>query len=317
MNIGKTTLPITWDEIISKYGEDYILGLYIPNIKKIPCLIQNPYRIDKKPSFGITFYKGKIVFKDFATGEHGGLLTLLKRITGKDKKGIVKELITNKLSNIIITKKQTCRKESHKVILKIRKKLLDNNDISYWNSYGIDAKVLNLYGIYPIDYYWVNEHMFKADKLAYAYRVVINDNVYYKIYQPYSKYKWCNNYPKDTISLENYISKSDNPIIICSSVKDALCLKQNISGLDVCSLQGEGYKIPEWFLEKYKNRKLFILFDNDEAGINYSKTLSLETKIPYIEIPEFDGGKDISDYIKCYGKDKFQTTFNQLICQCF
>ena len=35
--------------------------------------------------------------------------------------------------------------------------------------------------------------------------------------------------------------------------------------------------------------------------------------IIYIEIPQFDGGKDTSDYYKVFGKQKFKETFHQLI----
>lgn len=320
MKLGKAIqLSKSWEQILSEQGEINILGKYLPEINKLPCLIQCPYRIDKKPSLGLQFYQGRVVYKDFATGEKGGLLSLIKKITGKEINDICKDL-DNTCTNIVVNNNtfnsQIQTKKVSKNVIRIRRRSINNDDISYWQSYGVNADVLENYGVYPIDYYWINRHRFKSDKLAYAYRIIRDKQVYYKIYQPYSKYKWSNNYPKDTVSLECYISNTNKPIILCSSVKDALCLKHNIKGLDVCALQGEGYNIPQSFLDKYKNRKIFILFDNDKAGINYSIKLSKSTQIPNIIIPEFEGGKDISDYFKCFGKDKFQTTFNQLICQC-
>lgn len=319
MKLGKAIqLSKSWEQILSEQGEKNILSKYLPEVKKLPCLIQCPYRIDKKPSLGLQFYQGRIMYKDFSTNEKGGLLSLIKKITGKSVNDICKDLDNcdaNCNSVVKINNNTSIQIQNNKQnVIQIRRRDINDNDIYYWQSYGVNANILEKYGVYPIDYYWVNQYRFKSDKLAYAYRVVINSKVYYKIYQPYSQnHKWTNNYPKDTISLEKYISKTDKPIIICSSVKDALCLKCNIS-VDVCALQGEGYNIPQLFLDKYKNRKIFILFDNDKAGINYSKTLSQKTNIPYIEIPQFDEkGKDISDLYKIKGKEIFTTIMSNIL----
>lgn len=320
MKLGKAiNLPQNWEQILLEQDEINILGKYLPEVRKLPCLIQCPYRIDKKPSLGLQFYKGHVVYKDFATNEKGGLLSLLKKITGKNVNDICKDLDDCNVSNIIKINNNTSIQiqnlTNKQNVIQIRRRDINDNDIYYWQSYGVNVNVLEKHGIYPIDYYWVNQYRFKSDKLAYAYRVVINRKVYYKIYQPYSQnHKWTNNYPKDTVSLEKYISKTDKPIIICSSVKDALCLKCNINGLDVCALQGEGYNIPQSFFDKYKNRKVFILFDNDKAGIKYSKTLSQKTNIPYIEIPQFDDkGKDVSDLYKIKGKEIFITIMSNIL----
>lgn len=319
MKLGKAIqLSKSWEQILLEQDEINILGKYLPEVKKLPCLIQCPYRTDKKPSLGLQLYKGRIVYKDFATNEKGGLLSLLKKITGKNVNDICKDLDDYNVSNIIKINNNTSIQiqnlTNKQNVIQIRRRDINDNDIYYWQSYGVNVDILEKHGVYPIDYYWVNQYRFKSDKLAYAYRVVINRKVYYKIYQPYSQnHKWTNNYPKDTISLEKYISKTDKPIIICSSVKDALCLKCNINGLDVCALQGEGYNIPQSFLDKYKKRKIFILFDNDKAGINYSKTLSQKINIPYIEIPKFDGGKDISDLYKVQGRENFIAVMSNIL----
>ena len=76
--------------------------------------------------------------------------------------------------------------------------------------------------------------------------------------------------------------------------------------------KGEGYKIPQWFADKYKTRDILICFDNDERGLEYAKTLSEETGYINKVLPQFEGGKDISDYVKCFGKDKAKATFADL-----
>ena len=49
---------------------------------------------------------------------------------------------------------------------------------------------------------------------------------------------------------------------------------------------------------------VYAIYD-DEAGLIDGKKLSESTGFTNIILPEFEGGKDISDLMKCKGKDKF------------
>ena len=102
--------------------------------------------------------------------------------------------------------------------------------------------------------------------------------------------------------------KKGDIICICSSLKDALCLWAN-TGIPSIAVQGEGYYISNTAIKELKNRfnKIYILFDNDEAGIINGKKLSEVTGFTNIVLPEFEGGKDISDlYFSLQDKNKFK-----------
>ena len=50
---------------------------------------------------------------------------------------------------------------------------------------------------------------------------------------------------------------------------------------------------------------VYILFDNDKAGLINGKRLADYTGFTNIILPEFQGGKDVSDLMKVKGKDEF------------
>ena len=133
-----------------------------------------------------------------------------------------------------------------------------------------------------------------------------------KIYQPFNKdgYKWSNKHDTSVISLWTKVPEYGEQICICSSLKDALCLWAN-TGIPALAVQGEGYKMSNTAISELKKRykKIFILFDNDKAGLIDGEKLALSTGFTNIVLPEFEGGKDISDlYHSLQNKEKFKET---------
>ena len=58
---------------------------------------------------------------------------------------------------------------------------------------------------------------------------------------------------------------------------------------------------------KRRYKQVFILFDNDEAGLIDSRKLSESTGFTNVVLPKFEGGKDISDlYHSLQDKEKFK-----------
>lgn len=304
-------LPIKEEDLLKRVGDENLLRQYL-DVKKIPCLIKAPFRKDKKPSLGIQYYNGRIYFKDFARNISGDVVSLIQLIKNyKSRQEVLKDIFDN--NKICLNCRYEAPYVKSKLVIKITTRAITQCDKDYWKQFNIDASFLQNYDIYPIQFFWIRGTRFNAETLAYAYRYTADDEVYYKIYQPKStRYKWFNNYPKDTISLEKYISNDkQKKIIICSSVKDALALK-SICDVDVCSLQGEGYKVPNWFKDKYSDRVVCICFDNDEAGLKYAEELSKETGYDNIILPPFDG-KDIADFVNIYKNTENINLINNLI----
>ena len=313
---------------ISHIREADIAAYYL-GIKSIPCLIASPLRQDKKPSFSLFSNNGEEVgFIDYSTREHGSIITLLMRLWNcsfiEAKKRIANDMgdfntnIYIRKNNSIIHK--TPIRTNSNIDLKCKIREWRDYDIKYWDSYGIPLKWLKYADVYPISHKIVIKdnisYTFGADKYAYAYVEFKEGKTTLKIYQPFNKsgHKWSNRHDKSVISLWTKVPNTGDKVCICSSLKDALCLWAN-TGIPSLAIQGEGYSISNTAINELKKRfkKVYICLDNDKAGLEDSKILASKTGFINVVLPQFNGGKDISDLYKVLqDKDKFKQTILKL-----
>lgn len=310
-------------------SEDYIdishlreadIAAYYLGVKSIPCLIASPLRQDRNPSFSLFSNDGKQVgFIDFSTREHGSIIDLLTRLWNctyyEAKKKIANDLGDIKLGINIgkgtYTGRTPIRMNSN---IELQCKIRDwlPHDIEYWSSYGITLDWLKYADVYPISHKIIIKdgvsYTFGADKYAYVYVEFKEGKTTLKIYQPFNKngYKWSNGHDKSVISLWTKIPKTGDKICICSSLKDALTLMIN-TGIPSIAIQGEGYGISNTVINELNHRfnKVYICLDNDKAGTEDAINLALKTGFINVVLPQFEGGKDISDLIKVKGKTEF------------
>ena len=313
---------------ISHIREADIAAYYL-GIKSIPCLIASPLRQDKKPSFSLFSNNGEEVgFIDYSTREHGSIITLLMRLWNcsfiEAKKRIANDMgdfNTNsyiRKNNSIIHK--TPIRTNSNIDLKCKIREWRDYDIKYWDSYGIPLKWLKYADVYPISHKIVIKdnisYTFGADKYAYAYVEFKEGKTTLKIYQPFNKsgHKWSNRHDKSVISLWTKVPNTGDKVCICSSLKDALCLWAN-TGIPSLAIQGEGYNISNTAINELKKRfkKVYICLDNDKAGLEDSKILASKTGFINVVLPQFNGGKDISDMYKVFkNKNEFKETILKL-----
>lgn len=313
---------------ISHIREADIAAYYL-GIKSIPCLIASPLRQDKKPSFSLFSNNGEEVgFIDYSTREHGSIITLLMRLWNcsfiEAKKRIANDMgdfntnIYIRKNNSIIHK--TPIRTNSNIDLKCKIREWRDYDIKYWDSYGIPLKWLKYADVYPISHKIVIKdnisYTFGADKYAYAYVEFKEGKTTLKIYQPFNKsgHKWSNRHDKSVISLWTKVPNTGDKVCICSSLKDALCLWAN-TGIPSLAIQGEGYSISNTAINELKKRfkKVYICLDNDKAGLEDSKILASKTGFINVVLPQFNGGKDISDMYKVLkNKNEFKETILKL-----
>ena len=86
------------------------------------------------------------------------------------------------------------------------------------------------------------------------------------------------------------------------------------TNIPALAIQGEGYVMSETAINELKRRfkHQYILLDNDKAGLKDAVKLSNITGFTNLVLPQFDGGKDISDAFKVFGKEKFKQLIKQL-----
>ena len=322
MAFGVTVDSVSLNDIKSRVTEIDILSFYL-NIKELPCVINSPFREDNRPSFGIYFNNKskRVYYKDYATNDSGGLFDLLGKLWNCNYKKVL-ENINKDINNIdkgnvklntghtITIRSNDEHHSSSDLQCKIRE--WKDYDIEYWSSYGISLKWLKYADVYPISHKIIikdgHKYVFKADKLAYAYVERKEGKVSIKIYQPKNTkgYKWSNKHDNSVVSLWTKVPEHGEQICICSSLKDALCLWAN-TGIPAICPQGEGYRISTTAINELKRRfkKIYIIFDNDKAGILDGKKLAEATGFTNLILPKFDNGKDISDAYKILGKDEW------------
>lgn len=315
-------------DIYNKVSDIDILTFYF-NITKLPCIINSPLRQDNHPSFGLyCSYNGKIYYKDFAKKDvKGGMIDLVSNyynLTFSETiYKIYKEVVTNtKNVNISYSNKSISNKVNNQKVTNLNVKIREwkDYDFEYWKQYGISYKTLQFCNVFPISNIFKNDNIFTADKYAYVY-VEFKDNITsLKIYQPYSKFKWCNNHNSSVWDLWNQLPKKGEYLIITSSRKDAMCIWENTL-IPSTSLQGEGYPVKSQVIEELKTRfkNIYILYDNDfdkleNYGHNYGKFLSDTYNLNQIEIPLIYLSKDPSDLYKSLeNKNEFKNIINNLI----
>ena len=320
MAISKGKSSVSLDDILSKVTEADILSYYL-GVTEVPCIINSPLRQDRRPSFGLYSSDGiRIFYIDLATKDSGGLFDLLGKMWNcgfKEVLSKINEDISKFCGGTSIHLYTPCAIRSTSSYNKdtdLQCKVRDwrSYDIEYWASYGITLEWLKYAEVYPISHKIVikdgHRYVFGADKYAYAYVEHKEGKVTLKIYQPFNKagYKWSNKHDKSVISLWTKVPEYGDKICICSSLKDALCLWAN-TNIPSLSIQGEGYNMSDTAISELKRRykEIYILLDNDEAGLKDGLSLSESTGFTNVVLPKFEGGKDISDAFKILGKEKW------------
>lgn len=325
MGVSKGRPSLSIEEVLSRVSEAQILARYL-GVTQIPCFISSPFRQEEHPSFRLFSPDGKkIRYIDFGTGENGTLLELLSKMwhlsftqtlvyiydnTAKDLKPAIIDTVEERVRSLETIKDSK---------LEIKVRAWTKKDREYWQSYGVPIEFLEKACVYPISHYFItkgnNKMTFVADPLAYAFVEFKEKNLTIKVYQPYNKkFKWMSKHDRSVIGLWRLMPAKGGEICICSSVKDALCLTAN-TGIPAVCLQGEGYGISKTAQNVLKQRfeKVYIFFDNDVPGKRDAKKLQLETGFINIELPEFEGGKDISDFYKATNNpDVFKSTILNL-----
>lgn len=312
---------------ISHIREADIAAYYL-GVKSIPCLIASPLRQDNRPSFSLFSNNGEEVgFIDYSTREHGSIIDLLMRMWNcnfvEAKKRIANDMGDAKLNISVGKGSYSSRipvRTNSGLDLQCRVREWRDYDIEYWGSYGISLKWLKYADVYPISHKIVIKddisYAFGADKYAYAYVEFKEGRTTLKIYQPFNTrgYKWANRHDRSVISLWTKVPSEGDRVCICSSLKDALCLWAN-TGIPALAIQGEGYGMSDTAVNELKRRfkKVYICLDNDKAGLEDAELLASKTGFINVVLPQFEGGKDISDMFKVLqNKDKFRQTILNL-----
>ena len=323
MSIHKSRPSKTISEMLEKLTDEGIVNHYF-GVEKLPCRMKSPLHEDKHPSFAFFLFNDKIFFKDFSLNVSGSVYKLLSMIWNCSFEETVERIYMDNINSFSLgithTKKLVHQiKSTTKFDAECKIRMWKDHDIKYWKQYGISLEWLKYAEVYPVQCFFFSndEETFSipADKYAYVYVERKGGKPTFKFYQPYNTkgFKWRNNFENSTISLWTKIPAKGDYLCICSSVKDSLCLWAN-TGIPAIAPQGEGYTLSDTVINDLKKhfKQVFVCYDNDVPGIEDAKKIVSLTGFTNIEIPAFEGGKDVSDYFKVEKKEKFVKTFSYL-----
>jgi len=158
---------------------------------------------------------------------------------------------------------------------------------------------------------------YSNDSPMYCYK--FDDKVkVYRPLQPKGIYKWLSNAKMNTVQGYKQLRYEKDTLIITKSLKDVMCLWEMDGEYESIAPQAETTHLDESvisnIINKYKN--IYILFDNDAAGIFGAETL--QKKIPgskVIFIPHDTKTKDISDFVakenEIFGNELIKNLINE------
>lgn len=278
---------------------------------------------DKTPSMFIYvdnrgFYK----YKDFSTGRGGDAINLVEEINNITRSQATYKIIQD-YSSYIHTNDyvvQTYVPQPKFEVNDYEIRHWNNLDKDFWLSFHIGSDLLKKYNVHPLSFYNFvkTEHDGTESviniKNYFIYGYFKEDGTIYKIYQPKQKDKKFLKIKDYTQGFEQLKYNAEN-LIITSSLKDLMAfMRLKIDNFESIAPDSENSIISENIINdlktKYKN--IYLLFDNDEAGMNAAIKYKKKYEIPYINL---DLDKDLSDSIKTYGIEKTRNALNILLKQ--
>ena len=371
--IGNSCL--TKDYILSKISQESIFAFYtgldidiIEDCINKGRLISSPFRIDNNPSFGFRYNnRGKLKAKDFAGYFHGDcfdaaayvineiynqnldvnnkrdFIVILKHVAYSFRNIIYGKEIDYRISEQVQQGLNKVRTKKNVIEFTVRD--WNNDDIRYWNSFGIDVNHLNTNFIYAVDEYYVNKKINPEKKYKYVngrdscYAFVLGrdaSGIYnIKLYFPHRKHGDIR-FITNTNCLEGLIGLELNKydyILVTKSTKDRVAIECYLDSIDICSIlyggaslsnrlniglvniSSENYKLSQneydYLANKCPKGHIISLMDNDRAGCREAIYLRDTYNIVPLLIPKIYDAKDFAELRSKYSIE----TINELVKQ--
>ena len=275
---------------------------------------------ERTPSFCIYVDKSimQYKFKDFSTGRSGNKIDLVKLMFNIDFHGAMTKMTSdyNKYVQSSEYVQQKFTPQSRWKIDFIKERQWTTEDRKFWLSFRIGKTMLEEYNVRPIDYYnLIKDDSGEVNKLTigskWCYGYFDKNGEVYKMYQPFSKkYKFYK--AKPYLQGKDQLKYNQPYLVICSSLKDAMCLKSFGFKVEVIAPDSENTIIKPYIVEnlKKKYKKVITLFDNDEAG---NKAIQKYKEMYNLDGCSLNNCKDISDAVKQHSAQTIANSLRSLL----
>lgn len=318
--IYSTILAERWskEEILRYYTEYDIYAKYLGFNFKINKPFNSPFREDKTPSFSIYTNRsnGKLMYKDFATGEGGDVFKFVYKKLGliepRDTTfAIARDFALNK-SYTPPPRPRAVPSMGSTLEITVTRKNFTKADLEFWGKFGIQEETLKNYNVSALKAFQintVNQDVAKPDNPIYGFKVFNH----FKIYRPLAEkeLKWRNSLCVFDIQGFEQLNGSGDILFITKSLKDVMVLRE--FGYDAVAPPCETSTIPEIVINNLKSRfkRIVVFYDNDAAGrAGAQKLEAYGFETIFLDKSE---PKDISDYYKSRDPETaYQDTLRRL-----
>lgn len=314
--------PVITKEYIEQFAtHEQLMYMYTGLIPKANKLYKSPFRKEERAS--CSFYQGKngeLLFRDFGEGKsyswisatmkrHGCTFGRALRIVAEDL-GLIKINSPRQVYKLIDIPKV----KNTLTNLQVQIKDFTDEELNWWESFGINEDTLKLYNVFSINTTFINGaiHTFSNEKFPiFGYYFGKKESIeVWKIYMPLNKnkgYRFLTNAKESTIQGWKQLPKEGESVVITKSMKDVMLLHE--LGIPACAPNSENIFISEQRYNNLKSRfkNIFLLYDSDLTGVKFTNKIRKQylDVIPLL-IPRKYGCKDLSDFYKKFGLSKIQ-----------
>ena len=317
---------ITQDFILSKINQETIMEHYTGLDVSSKKLALSPFRSDHKVT--CAFYKSKsgvLYLHDFATNEHINCFSVVARLYNCNYYEALKiiaqdfGLIEGSHTKPSIIKFVPELKETESSKIQVQIKDYSNEELEWWNQFGINSKLLKKYHVYSIQSVFLNGNLNAMSSLrnpiyGYYFGKDKNHEEKWKIYFPLrTNYRFLNNVSKKVLQGYKQLPKTGELLVITKSMKD--CIALNGLGIAACAPNSETLFVNDKQLEEFKQRfkHILVIYDNDRPGkYNMAKIRREHPELNYYFLPEHLA-KDITDSIKLVGIERIKELIKEFL----
>lgn len=309
------------NSLISEIPEELIYYRYLGPNFRIKGVTLSPFRSDLRPSFGVFFENGRLIYNDFGSEDSGDVYSFVIKYYREVKKlTFLREMINQFRADfqdvtgdnrgqvpyrqsINYTKLKNKLKSDFE--LEVRICDFNRKHLEYWSKFGITESILKAFNVFPISHYFINGKGYTADPIAFVYIESKDNRLSLKVYQPNNySFKWISNTDFSVHQGYRMLPTVGELMIITKSLKDVMAIKA-ILDIPAIGVQGEKSRMKESVRFEYLSRfkHVLCLFDNDKEGKNLSEYFKNTYNMDYIMIPGAYASKDFSDLVKNHGKE--------------
>jgi hypothetical protein len=293
----------------------YYTGLDVRSKK----LTFSPFRNDNHVT--CSFYKSKsniLYLHDFATNEHINCYQVVMKkfnvnyyealeIIAKDF-GLIEGTHSNEVAPIIVKP----LKETESSNIQVQIKDYSEEELKWWETFGISKKLLKKYHIYSLQHVFINGQLRftssnKCPIYGYYFGKDKNGIEKWKCYFPLkTEYRFLNNLSKKILQGYHQLPKTGDLLVITKSMKDVVALYG--FGIAAVSPNSETLFVDEKKLEEFKQRfkHILVVYDNDRPGLyNMAKIRREHPELNYFYMPWYLA-KDFTDSIKLVGVENMK-----------